>query len=143
MTNSMMILMMRRKRKMSKIFRRSNLVENVKGIKGTKNRKRAVIVSFRVSQEERELIDNRIAQMGLSKADFFIHSCMHQEIHVTGNIKTFDEMKRRMAKIDTHLQEVKQSKELDVEILIELRTILELLDNVYNTQERKKSDVYE
>lgn len=134
---------MRRTMKMSKIYRRSSLVENVKGIKADKNRKRSVIMNFRVSPEEKRLIDNRIEQMGVRKADFFIHSCLHQTIHVTGNIKTFDEMKKRMEKIDKRLQQVKQSEELEVEVLIELRTILELLDNVYNKQEEEISDVYE
>lgn len=123
-----------RRMKMNKIYRRTSLVENVKGVKVEKQRKRSVIMNFRISPEEKQVIENRIAQMGVRKADFFIHSCLHQELHVTGNVKTFDEMKRRMVKIDAHLQEITQSKELDVEILTELRTILELLDNVYSNQ---------
>lgn len=117
---------------MNKIYRRSNLIENIKLVKEKKNRKRSVIMNFRVSPEEKRMIDNRIEQMGLRRGEFFIQSCLHQEMHVTGNIKTFDEMKLRMVKIDKHLQEVKQSNELELQVLIELRTILELLDNIYN-----------
>lgn len=102
-----------------------------------KNRKRNVIVNFRVSQEEKQLIENRIQQSGLRKADFFIRSCLHQKIHVTGNIKTFDEMKRRMKMIDEHLREINQTEELDFEVLESLRTILELLDNVYGKPEHR------
>lgn len=89
-------------------------------------------MNFRVSQEEKKLIDDRIALSGLSRADFFIRSCMHQKISTFGNIRTFEEIKIKMLLIDKHLQEVERTEELDVEILESLRMILEMLGGLEN-----------
>ena len=114
---------------MSRIFKRSTLVKA--GEKKPKNRKRNVIVNFRVSAEEKALIDNRIELSGLSKSEFFINSCLHQQITVLGNIKTFDAIKKRMEQIDEHLCNLRSMEEVDWEIAESLRAILEILDNIY------------
>lgn len=115
---------------MAKIYRRNNLITNVTPKPKSNKRKRNVIMNFRVTQEEKKLIDDRIALSGLSRADFFIKSCMHQKISTFGNIRTFEEIKRKMVLIDRHLQEVERTEELDVEILESLRMILEMLDGL-------------
>lgn len=66
---------------MAKIYRRDNLVSGVTPKKkNEKNRKRSVIVNFRVTPEEKQLIDERIALSGLPRAEFFIQSCMYQKV---------------------------------------------------------------
>ena len=117
---------------MAKSYRRDNLIAGVTSKPKSKKRKRSVIMNFRVSPEEKKLIDDRIALSGLGKADFFIRSCMHQKISTFGNIRTFEEIKRKMLLIDKHLQEVERTEELDVEILESLRMILEMLDGLEN-----------
>lgn len=120
---------------MAKIYRRSNLVSGTrKKKKVEKNRVRNIILNFRVSQHEKELIDNRIRLSGLARGDFFIQSCTRQKIVTTGNIKTFDAIRESVKKIDGHLQEIHMAEELDEGILEELRTILELLDSIYNEE---------
>ena len=116
---------------MAKIYRRDTLVSGVTPKKkNEKNRKRNVIMNFRVSQEEKQLIDERIALSGLPKAEYFINSCMHQKIVTFGNIKTFDEMKKKLFLIDKHLQQIEKSEELDIEILESLRMILEMFEGL-------------
>ncbi len=116
---------------MAKIYRRDNLVVGVRPKKkNEKNRKRSVIVNFRVTPEEKQLIDERIALSGLARAEFFINSCMYQKIITFGNVRTFDEMKRKLAGIDRHLQQIEKSEELDIEVLESLRMILEMLDGL-------------
>ena len=107
---------------MAKIYRRDNLVSGVTPKKkNEKNRKRSVIVNFRVTPEEKQLIDERIALSGLPRAEFFIQSCMHQKVITFGNVK------KKLIVIDEHLQAVGKSEELDLEILESLRMILEML----------------
>lgn len=117
---------------MAKIYRRDNLIAGVTSKPKSKKRKRSVIMNFRVSPEEKQLIDDRIALSGLGRADFFIKSCMYQKISTFGNIRTFEEIKKKMLLIDKHLQEVERTEELDVEILESLRMILEMLDGLEN-----------
>ena len=122
--------------KMGKIYRRSTLVDGVKAKKkkNEKNRKRNVIQNFRISPEEKKLLEERIALSGMSKSEFFIGSCLHQKINVTGNIKTFKAMKEQMKRIDEHLCEIQKSEELDIEILESLRMILELLNGIFGKE---------
>lgn len=116
---------------MAKIYRRDTLVSAVKPKKkNEKNRKRNTIVNFRVTPEEKRLLDNRIALSGLPRAEFFISSCLHQKIFTVGNVKTFDVMRKKMMVIDQHLQTITKSDELDLEILESLRMILEMLEGL-------------
>ena len=112
---------------MAKIYRRENFVSGVTlKKKNEKNRKRSVIVNFRVTPEEKQFIDERIALSGLPRAEFFIQSCMYQKVITFGNVKTFDGIKKKLVVIDEHLQAVQKSEELDLEILESLRMILEM-----------------
>lgn len=112
---------------MAKIYRRDNLVSGVTSKKkNEKKRKRSVIVNFRVTPEEKQLIDERIALSGLPRAEFFIQSCMYQKVITFGNVKTFDGIKKKLLVIDEHLQAVEKSEELDLKTLESLRMILEM-----------------
>ena len=116
---------------MAKIYRRDTLVSGVKPKKkNEKNRKRNTIVNFRVTSEEKRLLDDRIALSGLPRGEFFINSCLHQKIHTVGNVKTFGEMRKKMMVINQHLQTITKSDELDLEILESLRMILEMLEGL-------------
>lgn len=116
---------------MAKIYRRDNLVTGVTTKKkNEKNRKRSVIVNFRVTPEEKQFIDERIALSGLPRAEFFIQSCMHQKVITFGNVKTFDAIRKKLLVIDEHLQTVEKSEELDIEVLESLRMILEMFNGL-------------
>ena len=45
---------------MAKIYRRDNLIANVTSKPKSNKRKRNVIMNFRVTQEEKKLIDDRV-----------------------------------------------------------------------------------
>ena len=115
---------------MGDIFRRATLISGTKAAPKKKNRKRNRCINFHVSEEEHRQIENRIELSGLSKSEFFINSCLHQKITVLGNVKTFDAIKDKMKIIDGHLCGISRAEELDEEVLMSLKTILELLDSV-------------
>lgn len=118
---------------MDKIYRRST--QTSKGvIKKEKNRKRNVIMNFRVSPEEKALIDARITLTGLSRSEFFIQSCIYQQILVKGNIKSFDAIKDSISKIYQQMQEISSLEELQGEDLESLKTIMEIMDYLYGKQ---------
>ena len=117
---------------MDKIYRRSTQLSNTpKKKKNEKARVRNTIMNFRVSPQEKELIEARIALTGLPKAKFFIESCMYQTILVKGNIKIFTEINTKMADIATAINESIKLEELDPEIRETFRTILEILNSLY------------
>ena len=70
---------------MAKIYRRDNLVSGVTPKKkNEKNRKRSVIVNFRVTPEEKQLIDERIAAR--KNKDFARADEIRDELEVKGII---------------------------------------------------------
>lgn len=89
-----------------------------------------MIVNFRVTQEEKQLLDNRIELSGLSRQEFVIKSCLHQKITTVGNVKTFEAIKKQMAVIDKHILSITKSEQLDLEVLESLRMVLEMLDGL-------------
>ena len=114
---------------MTKIFKRDTLISGVSPkMKDEKKRKRSVIVNFRVTPEEKKLLDNRIEISGMQRQDYFIKSCLYQKIITYGNIRTFDVMRKKVVEINKHLNLISKSEELDLEILESLRMILEMLD---------------
>lgn len=120
---------------MDKIYRRPTQSNGTpKKKKDEKARKRNVIMNFRVSPQEKELIEKRIALSGLSKSEFFIQSCMYQKILVKGNVRTYDEMRKQLAVIKEHLSKVESTEDLELDVMESLRMIAEILDSFYDNR---------
>ena len=122
---------MKQKMQKSRIYKIQTEEPKPKKKKNEKNRKRNVFMNFRVSETERELIEKRIALSGMTKAEFFIQSCLYQAILVRGNIRTFDKIRERLSAIESKISEIEKSPELTKDDILELRTILEMLSFVY------------
>ena len=122
---------------MAKIYRRTTLISGTKKKKDEKKRKRNIIMNFRVSPEEKQMIEERVKLSGMAKGEYFIQSCMHQKISVLGNIRTFDAIKESVSKLDRKLMELQSVKELEEVTLESLRMVLELLDGIYNKREEE------
>lgn len=117
---------------LDRIYRRpTQLGGSPKKKKDEKARKRNVIMNFRVSQQEKELIESRIKLSGLSKASFFIQSCLYQKILVKGNIKSFDEIKKRLDVIEAQVKVSGDLADMEPEIAESLRTIMEIFSRIY------------
>ena len=71
-------MMMDEKTTKSKIYKRATLHTISVKTKKEESRKRNVILNFRVSEKEKELIEKRIELSGLKKSEFFIQSCLYQ-----------------------------------------------------------------
>ena len=122
---------------MAKIYRRTTLISGTKKKKDEKKRKRNIIMNFRVSPEEKQMIEERVKLSGMAKGEYFIQSCMYQKISVLGNIRTFDAIKESVSKLDRKLMELQSVEELDEVTLESLRMVLELLDGIYNKTEEE------
>lgn len=114
-----------------KIYRRTTQSSHtLKSNDGKKARKRNIILNFRVTEQEKNLIEKRIELSGLKKSDYFIESCLYQKILVKDNIRTSDKMKEQLARIADALKEFEEedfSGVLSGEDVIALKTILEML----------------
>ena len=118
----------------SKIYKVQTEAPKPKKKRNEKNRKRNTFLNFRVTEKEKNLIDRRIAISGMTKAEFFIQSCLYQAILVRGNIRTFDKIRERLSAIESKLSDMEKNPELSKDDLMELRTILEMLAFVYKRE---------
>lgn len=99
-------------------------------------RERNVILNFRVTEEEKRKTEKRIRLSGLSKQDFFIASCLYQNINVVGNVKTFNAIRQEMLSIEKHLRSIATLDELELDKIESIRTIFEILDSYYRRIEQ-------
>lgn len=94
------------------------------------NRLRNKIISFRVSQEEWDLIDTTSKLSGLNKQDYLIANCLHKEIIVQPNPRVAISLKKEFK----HLVEVLSEREmLYPELQEEIHTAINLLKDMYYT----------
>lgn len=118
---------------MGKIYRRETLkTSTTPKEKDEKRRKRNVIMNFRVSPEEKECIEERIALSGLMKSEYFINSCLDNKVIAYGNVRTFEKIKQSLIDIEEHLSRIERTNELDPVVMEQLLMILELYQGLKN-----------
>ena len=100
--------------------------------KKDENRKRNVIMNFRVSPEEKERSEERIALSGLMKSEYFINSCLDNKVIAYGNVRTFEKIKQSLIDIEEHLSRIERTDELDPVVMEQLLMILELYQGLKN-----------
>lgn len=99
----------------------------VKKKKDEHNRKRDVIVNFRMSPEERKELDIRVNLSGRVKQEYMIQSTLCQKIVVIGNKAFYEKIKERLEEIEPQLHKI-SAENIDQNIMTELRIIVEMMD---------------
>lgn len=114
------------------IYRRSTLAPKkmTQKKKDESKRFRNQIVNFRVSPEEKEILDERIRLSGLARQDYFLQSIFYQQIVTYGSVKVFTEMREQMDQILRRLEEMGEAGRIDENSLETLRTIAEIIKGV-------------
>lgn len=84
---------------------------------------RNVVVAFRVSKGEADMINRLVEVSGMSKQDYIIARLTNREVIVEGSIRTFHGIKNQLAYV---LEELKRIKKLNPEHeeLIELMEVI-------------------
>ena len=120
----------------TKVIRKSSKAKKKK--RNEHNRLRDIIVNFRVSPQEKEIIDARIKTTGMRKQDYYRQSCMYQKILVTGNIRSFDAIKTEVREIKDIMKVNPDVSSLSTAHLESLKTILEILSYLYGGDDSGK-----
>ena len=121
---------------MSKIFKRESLQSKGRKLKVDKNRKRNIIVNFRMSPEEKSLLEEKIALSGLNKQDYMIQMSLNHSVEVSGNIRVFDELKTRLKMLEEYFKNVN----LDCDIKENKLELLAYILEMFETVNRNKND---
>lgn len=98
-------------------------------------------ISFRISDRQREQIEAKIIASGMSKKDYFIHSCIYNRICVVGRKELIYKLVQELRMMQTFLLEIMeqmQHTELQLsqegmedmrnEYLDMLKAMIEMLD---------------
>lgn len=100
-----------------------------------KGRLRNKIISFRMSQEEAELLDRRVLISGLTKQDFIVNSLLGKEIAVYGNPYVFRSLQDELIKfINIYGKGIEDETDSEM-IELTLKTILAM-------RKKGKTEVY-
>lgn len=92
------------------------------------NRWRSKTVAFRMSPEEADELNVQVALSGLSKQDYLIQCCLKHEIKVVCGRKVARQMWMYLEAILEELQFMEEDVEIDKDLLIPLKHILEILE---------------
>lgn len=96
----------------------------------SKNRWRNVTVAFRMSPEEDKELDHRVKLCGYrTRQDYIIDSVLHQNVTAVGNPLMLVQFRRQLKNIETELKRINSSEEMDEELLISIRTMMEILQS--------------
>lgn len=93
------------------------------------NRLRRKIVSFRMSPEEAQLLDNFVSLSGLNKQDYLINRVLQKDIVVQGNPRVYKALRNELTKLTNELQNLSQ---VDDEFLLVLKQSLDILYDMKN-----------
>ena len=116
---------------MGKIYGKVDGPKKPKKKKNEHNRFRNVIKNFRVTPQERDLIEARIATTGMTKATFFLESCLYQKILVKGNIRSFSAMRNTLRDLSEKIDKNPDLTDLEPTDAERLKTILEIMEYLF------------
>lgn len=112
------------------MYKRQRAEAKPKKKKDEHNRKRDIIVNFRMSPEERAELEQRILMSGKKKQDYMIQSSLEQKLEIVANRKMLMDIQERMDIIETELKRVASSDALDMDKLAGLEALIELFQAV-------------
>lgn len=98
-----------------------------------KGRWRNVIVSFRMSPEERDDLNVRVKLSGLTKQDYVIKRLLERDVIVIPSSRLYKAMREQMAEILSELKRIENGKNVDGDLL----AVIETVAKTYNGLQEK------
>lgn len=101
-----------------------------------KGRWRNVIISFRMSPQERDDLNVRVKLSGLTKQDYIIKRLSERDVIVQPNTRVYKALRNQMADILTELRRIENGANIDSDLL----DIIQITVQTYNgLAEKEKS----
>ena len=93
----------------------------------SKGRLRSRVVGFRMSEEESEELNKKVALSGMNKQDYIIESLLKRKIRIVGGRKVIREVQMQLEAILEELQFLDDNADIEEDIIVPLKTVLEVL----------------
>jgi len=101
----------------------------------TSGRIRNVIVSFRMTEAERNELYMRIKLSGLSKQKYLIERSLKRDIVVIGNPRIYKALRNKINEILEELKRLRGGGEVDAEILTAIQAVTQVLNGLNEVKE--------
>ncbi len=95
-----------------------------------KNRLRSVVVGFRMSLEEAELLNSLVKVSGLNKQDYLINRALQRDIVVNGNPRVYIGLKKELTALYNEFQRLNNRSQITDEQLVLLNQIMKILNEM-------------
>lgn len=95
-----------------------------------KNRLRSVVVGFRMSPEEAELLNSLVKVSGLNKQDYLINRALQRDVIVNGNPRVYIGLKKELIALCNELQRLNDCSQITDEQFILLNQIMKILNEM-------------
>ena len=99
-----------------------------------KGRWRNVIISFRMSPQERDDLNVRVKLSGLTKQDYIIKRLSERAVIVQPNTRVYKALRNQMADILTELRRIENGANIDSDLLDKIQITVQ----TYNGLEEKE-----
>ncbi len=110
------------------------------------NRKRNQTISFRMSPEERCALEARIKISGMSKAEYFIQSLLHQEINIAVGKYQSDRLSLEIRRLYEQLNRIEAENGTDSDLweaLENCKVFVGQLVKITSAQTEKERCIYD
>lgn len=101
-----------------------------------KNRKRKHLVCFRVTEEEKDLINEKVKLSGRLKQEYLIEAVLNHEVIFVGDRRVFNVMMGILKDIKVELKEIEETSEVNENDIYLLKTTIKMMENLFE-KERK------
>ena len=91
------------------------------------NRLRSVVVGFRMSPEEAELLNSLVKVSGLNKQDYIISRVLQRDVIINGNPRVFIGLKKELIALYNEFQRLNDCSQITDEQLILLNQTIKIL----------------
>ena len=91
------------------------------------NRLRSVVIGFRMSPEEAELLNSLVKASGLNKQDYLISRVLQRDVIINGNPRVFIGLKKELIALYNEFQRLNDCSQITDEQLLLLNQIIKIL----------------
>ena len=101
-----------------------------------KNRKRKHLVCFRVTEEEKDLINEKVKLSGRLKQEYLIEAVLNHEVIFVGDRRVFNVMMGILKDIKVELKEIEETSEVNENDIYLLKTTIKMMENLFEKEKK-------
>ena len=101
-----------------------------------KNRKRKHLVCFRVTEEEKDLINEKVKLSGRLKQEYLIEAVSNHEVIFVGDRRVFNVMMGILKDIKVELKEIEETSEVNENDIYLLKTTIKMMENLFEKEKK-------